>query len=207
MQKSNGGWPQLSRYEADAYSTGEALFALRQAGVPISDTAFTKGIKFLVSTQANDGTWRVRTRMISPAEISPKYFHTGFPYGKDEFLSYAGSCWAVMALLSAMPETTAKVASIESTSPEGPGWLKTALFGTAKQFAALLDNGLDPNSTTKNGTTVLMAAATDPEKIRVLLAHGAAGEGTSRLGCRCLDHRRSVSWNRCIAACTSGCRS
>ena len=72
---------------------------MREAGVPTSDPAWQKGLKFLVSTQASDGTWRVRTRMISPAEVSPEYFTTGFPYGKDEFLSYAGSCWATMALI------------------------------------------------------------------------------------------------------------
>src|SRR5215813_1746211 len=33
MQRPNGGWPQLSHYDADAYSTGEALFALHEAGV------------------------------------------------------------------------------------------------------------------------------------------------------------------------------
>ena len=28
-QRSDGGWPQLPRYDSDAYSTGEALYALR----------------------------------------------------------------------------------------------------------------------------------------------------------------------------------
>ncbi len=41
--------------------------------------------------------------MISPADVSPPYFTTGFPYKKDEYLSYAASCWATMALLSGMP--------------------------------------------------------------------------------------------------------
>src|SRR5205823_5575693 len=108
MQRPNGGWPQLAGYEPDAYSTGEALFALHEAGVSMSDAASNKGLKFLTSTQAADGTWRVHTRMLSPADVSPKYFPTGFPYGKDEFLSYAGSSWAVMALLSALPESPAK---------------------------------------------------------------------------------------------------
>ena len=103
-QRADGGWPQLPRYDSDAYSTGEALYALREAGVSTTDPVWRKGLKFLVSTQARDGTWRVRTRMISPATVSPEYFTTGFPYRKDEFLSYAGSCWAVMALMSALPE-------------------------------------------------------------------------------------------------------
>jgi ankyrin repeat protein len=171
MQKSNGGWAQLSDYESDAYSTGEALVALSDAGVAAGDAAFQKGLKFLISTQAVDGTWHVRTRMLSPADVSPKYFPTGFPYGKDEFLSYAGSCWAVMALLRAAPAAKPGASPVPTTSEDK--WLRTALFGDAKQLGALLDAGLDPNTKTKSGTTVLMASALDPEKVRMLIARGA----------------------------------
>jgi ankyrin repeat protein len=175
MQKTNGGWSQLPGYEPDAYSTGEALFALSEAAFSTSDPAWTKGTKFLLSAQAQDGTWRVRTRMTSPAEVSPKYFATGFPYGKDEFLSYAGSCWAVMALLRALPESLGSPKSIETVEPvavDVSPWLRTALFGTASQLKGLLEVGLDPNSKTKGGTTVLMASASDVEKVRLLLSRG-----------------------------------
>lgn len=173
-QRADGGWPQLPRYDSDAYSTGEALYALREAGVSTTDPVWRKGLKFLVSTQARDGTWRVRTRMISPATVSPEYFTTGFPYRKDEFLSYAGSCWAVMALMSALPEqsppNTSEIPS--SSRPEIP-WARAALFGTAGELKALLDAGLDPNSKTERGTTVLMMAAPDADKVRLLVARGA----------------------------------
>ena len=33
-----------------------------------------------------------------------RIFSSGFPYGKDEYLSYAGSSWAVMAMLSSLPD-------------------------------------------------------------------------------------------------------
>ena len=173
MQKPNGGWAQLTGYEPDAYSTGEALFALREAEVPVTDSVLARGLKFLISTQAQDGTWRVRTRMLSPAEVSPKYFATGFPYSKDEYISYAGSCWAVMSLLSALPPTHEKKPEQINAPVDAPPWLRTALFGTAPQLASLLDSGLDVNSKTKNGTTVLMAAAPEPEKVRLLLARRA----------------------------------
>src|SRR6185369_4445354 len=124
MQKPNGGWAQLRDYEPDAYSTGEALFALREAEVPATDSGLAKGLKFLISTQAQDGTWRVHTRMLSPADVSPKYFTTGFPYTKDEFLSYAGSCWAVMALLSALPETPTPIEKVGAPAAT-PSWLRT----------------------------------------------------------------------------------
>jgi hypothetical protein len=154
-QRPDGGWPQLPRYGSDAYSTGEALYALREAGVSVGDPAWQKGLKFLTSTQARDGTWRVRTRMISPAEISPPYFSTGFPYGKDEFLSYAGSCWAVMALLAALPEPAAPVQAVAQSPSNEVSWARTALFGSASELRRLLDSGLDPNSKTERGTTPL----------------------------------------------------
>jgi len=172
-QVSNGGWPQLSDYAADAYSTGEALFALHESGLQATDTAFSKGLEFLMATQATDGTWRVTTRMLSPAEVSPKYFTTGFPYGKDEYLSYAGSCWAVMALLSGLPGSAHSTHAAAPVPREAPSWLGAALFGSDRQLAALLDAGLDPNSKTPDGTTILMAASSDAEKVRLLLARGA----------------------------------
>jgi ankyrin repeat protein len=176
MRKPSGGWPQTSNYSADAYSTGEALYAL---GPEPDPTAWRRGAKFLISTQATDGTWRVHTRMLSPAEVSPKYFTTGFPYQKDEYLSYAGTSWAVMALLSALPkvEVGQRYALPPNTSPTSPtsptSWWRTALFGTADQLRALLDSGLNPNTKSSRGTTLLMMAATDPEKVRLLISRGA----------------------------------
>jgi hypothetical protein len=155
FEQPAGGWPQLTDYPADAYSTGEALFALHEAGVAANSSPWRKGLKFLLSTQARDGSWRARTRMLSPASVSPAYFTTGFPYEKDEYLSYAGSCWAAMALLKALPETP--VAAPEPVKPQtqdAPEWARTALFGTAQQLANLLEAGLDPNAKSSNGTTL-----------------------------------------------------
>src|SRR5204863_10199711 len=102
LQRQGGGWAQLPGYAPDAYSTGEALYALHEAD-PANDAQWGRGIQFLLSTQAADGTWHVRTRMISPAAVSPPYFTTGFPYKKDEYLSYAATSWATIALLDALP--------------------------------------------------------------------------------------------------------
>jgi ankyrin repeat protein len=197
MQLPGGGWPQLAGYAADAYSTGESLYALRLGGMDASAHEWQRGRRFLIDSQAADGSWHVRSRMISPAEVSPPYFHTGFPYRKDEFLSYAGSCWAVMALLSGMPVPAAGVGpgtppqgAGAPASPRGPAavaeatavgdkarapedWLRIALFGTASELAAALDAGLDPDAKTVGGTTVLMAAVLDADKTRLLLSRGA----------------------------------
>lgn len=173
LENTAGGWPQLPGYPADAYSTGEALFALRESGAPTTHPAVRAGLRFLISTQAADGTWRVRTRMLSPAEVSPPYFRTGFPYQKDEFLSYAGSSWAVMALAAMLPSTSVRQAPAKTAVVESPSWARIALFGSTEQLSALLDGGLDPNGQAPNGTTVLMMAALDAAKVRLLAARGA----------------------------------
>ena len=180
FQKAGGGWPELPLYEPDAYSTGEALYALHEAGMAAASPGWRRGVKFLSSTQAADGTWHVRTRMLSPASISPKYFTTGFPYRKDEYLSYAGSCWAVMALLVALPGRES------GRQHEGHGLfdpsIRTALFGTAEQLKSLLDAGLDPNYKTPKGTTLLMMAAPNAEKVQLLLARGADAKARTASG-------------------------
>jgi ankyrin repeat protein len=173
LQQPDGGWPQIAGYRSDAYSTGEALVALHEAGVPSADRAPSRGVAFLVSSQARDGTWRVRTRMISPAEVSPMYFATGFPYGKDEFLSFTGSCWAVMGLLSTLPDAPAEsVATTPAEPAVMPSWVRTALFEPPAALAALLNSGLNPNAQTAGGTTLLMASAWDADKVRLLIEKG-----------------------------------
>jgi hypothetical protein len=65
-----------------------------------SDPAYQQGIGFLLRTQLSDGSWLVRTRS-SPFQ---QYKESGFPHGKDQWISAAGSSWAAMALsLSAPP--------------------------------------------------------------------------------------------------------
>jgi ankyrin repeat protein len=181
-QRADGGWPQLQGYDSDAYSTGEALFALSEAGVPSSNAVWQKGQRFLISTQAKDGTWRVRTRMLSPAEVSPMYFSTGFPYKQDEFISYAGTCWAVMALLSATPPTATPSQPIAAVRSEVPSWAPAALFGSARELETLLNSGLDANSKTPNGTTLLMMAAHDFQKVQLLINQGATAKSRSNSG-------------------------
>jgi hypothetical protein len=101
LQRADGGWSQLPAMVSDAYATGEALFALGSAGkMTVSDPVFRKGVDYLLSTQASDGSWHVRSRAIW---FQP-YFDSGFPYGQDQFISTAGTAWATLALtLAAEP--------------------------------------------------------------------------------------------------------
>ena len=101
LQRADGGWNQLPAMASDAYATGEALYALGSAGkVSVSDPVFRKGVEYLMSTRANDGSWHVKSRSIW---LQP-YLESGFPYGRDQFISTAGTAWATLALtLTAEP--------------------------------------------------------------------------------------------------------
>ena len=96
-QRADGGWSQTTTQESDAYATAESLVALREAGIVHWDTPqFRKGIKYLLRNRETDGSWHVTSRAIPIQE----YFESGFPHGKDQFISYAATCWATLALLS-----------------------------------------------------------------------------------------------------------
>ena len=98
LQRADGGWNQLPEMASDSYATGEALYALNTAAkMPVSNPVYQKGVDYLLRTQAPDGSWHVETRAIW---LQP-YFESGFPYGRDQFISAAGTAWAVMALAPA----------------------------------------------------------------------------------------------------------
>jgi squalene cyclase len=100
-QLEDGGWEQLEGMNADAYATGSALVALHEAGgMATSDAVYQRGLRFLLQTQQEDGTWHVKTR----SRPFQAYFETGFPYGRDQFISAAASGWATTALALACPE-------------------------------------------------------------------------------------------------------
>ena len=99
-QRQDGGWAQLPTLESDAYATGQALVALHEAGqISVRDDAYNRGAAFLLRTQRPDGSWLVRSRVFP---FQP-YKESGFPHGKDQWISAAGSSWAAMALTLALP--------------------------------------------------------------------------------------------------------
>lgn len=105
-QQPGGGWSQLNTPEADAYATGQALVALSTSGVVRpTDAAYSKGVDYLLRTQLADGSWLVTSRSFP---LQP-YKESGFPHGKDQWISAAGTSWASMALslaASSVPTTT-----------------------------------------------------------------------------------------------------
>jgi hypothetical protein len=99
-QRPDGGWAQLAGMEADAYATGESVTALLTAGVEASHPAVARGVAYLLRTQMADGSWLVRTRSnpLQPMRES------GFPHGRDQWISAAGTSWAALALTMTQPD-------------------------------------------------------------------------------------------------------
>lgn len=100
-QHEDGGWSQMPQMNSDAYATSTVLAALHDCAVlKPKDEVYQRGLKLLLKTQLEDGSWHVvkRTRSFQ------QHFESGFPHERDQFISCTASCWAVYALLQAMPE-------------------------------------------------------------------------------------------------------
>ncbi len=99
-QQADGGWGQTETMASDAYATGSALTALQMGGgVPVTDPVYRRGVAYLMRTQLDDGSWRVRSRSFP---VQP-YYESGFPHGRDQFLSAEATGWAATALALACP--------------------------------------------------------------------------------------------------------
>jgi hypothetical protein len=101
-QGADGGWSQLPDLASDPYATATALTALHEAGGLLTgDSAYMKGVRFLLGAQLEDGSWHVATRS-KPIQT---YFESGYPHGKDQFISITAASWATMALALTLPKT------------------------------------------------------------------------------------------------------
>jgi ankyrin repeat protein len=97
-QRPDGGWAQLPTLGSDAFATGQALVALKEAGVLVTtDAPYQRGVQFLLATQLEDGSWYVKSRSLP---FQP-YFESDFPHGPDQWISAAATNWAAMALAPA----------------------------------------------------------------------------------------------------------
>lgn len=110
-QRADGGWGQLDTLPSDAYATGQAIYALRTAGrIGPQDSVYRRGVEYLLRTQQADGSWLVASRSFP---FQP-YKESGFPHGKDQWISAAGTGWATLALMldghqpEAAPSTIAR---------------------------------------------------------------------------------------------------
>jgi N-acyl-D-amino-acid deacylase len=98
-QDAEGGWAQRRGMKPDAYATGSVLVALHEAGgLSRQHSAWLRGLGYLLRTQEPDGSWHV----VSRAGPLQEYFESGFPHGKDQFISAFATGWAAEALLMAL---------------------------------------------------------------------------------------------------------
>lgn len=191
-QRADGGWAQIPTRDSDAYATGQALVALNEAGaLSVKDPVYRRGVAYLLQTQAKDGSWHVKTRLVTPVELSPPPFDFKFPYDDDYVISIFGTEWAAQALLLTQPKVNGTKPLYTASDdnglfPSGPqpdnAWIETALFGTTDELKTLLDNGLSANATTPGGTPLLQLVATDVEKTKLMLERGAVVNARTRNG-------------------------
>lgn len=169
-QRPDGGWAQLPTRPSDAYATGKVLTVLAVTGqLTVDAAAYARGVAFLLGTQERDGSWHVHTRR---RDEGLPYFETGFPHGEDQFISFAGTAWAVMALtLATKPETGALFARLPPPAPDTP---------PATLDDALVAGTLDDVDRLLPGANVdamaMTLAARDADRVRRLLARGADPE-------------------------------
>ncbi len=96
-QRADGGWAPLPTLGSDAWATGLTLFVLHEVGgVPAGDERYRRGADFLLRTQFADGSWWVPTRTWP---LQP-HFDSGFPHGKDQWISAGATAWAALALMN-----------------------------------------------------------------------------------------------------------
>ena len=87
LQRPDGGWSQTPKLKSDALGTGQALVALRTAGVTAKDPAIAKAWRYLIRSQKEDGSWFVVSRA----------------YQAPPFSSYMGTAWATLGLVRTLP--------------------------------------------------------------------------------------------------------
>ena len=97
-QLSDGSWAGNRHLSGDPYSTGFALFALREGAAWKADSKpVVNAAKWLRATQHEDGTWYQKSR----APKFQPYFESGFPYGHDQWISAGATAWAIVGLTEA----------------------------------------------------------------------------------------------------------
>lgn len=119
QQRKDGGWAQLPTLETDAYATGQVMYALARATKhPTTSREWQQGLRYLLSTQLDDGSWHIVSRAIP---LQPT-MDSGFAHRRDGWISAAGTSWAVLAMTEALPlgTTTEKPPAIAKKPKDAP---------------------------------------------------------------------------------------
>ena len=72
-QNADGGWSQSQEMASDAWATGQALYALAQAGIKPDDPALERGRAISSSRRSrDDGSWPMTSRPLKPGGGGPR---------------------------------------------------------------------------------------------------------------------------------------
>ena len=89
----DGGWGWTTdKKTSEAFSTGQALYALGRIGRDGADPAVERAWKFLLATQSPDGSWPVPQDAIN---TRPRKLNV-YPYW--------GTAWSAIGVLQTMPQ-------------------------------------------------------------------------------------------------------
>jgi hypothetical protein len=104
-QREDGGWSWWKdNRTSDAFATGQALYALGSTGCNGRDPAVARAWKFLIQSQAEDGSWEVPQESIN---TRPR---------KLNVYTFWGTTWAAIGILQTLPATEATASSAGGTS-------------------------------------------------------------------------------------------
>jgi gamma-glutamyltranspeptidase/glutathione hydrolase len=172
--------------DSDAYATGSVLVALHEAADVRTDApVYQHGVRFLLDSQRADGSWYVASRS-KPFQL---YFESGFPHGKDQFISLAASSWAATALAISLPAVQDAPAASRNTA-SSPAVGRHAMISTAHPLAT--QAGLEVLDAGGNAFDAAVAVAATLNVVEPMMS-GMGGFGVTLLYdagkgvTRCLD--------------------
>jgi hypothetical protein len=102
-QEASGGWSQFGRTSPDAYATGLSLYAHPRGRRAPDRRHLQEGVSFLLGSAvsgrhvAREDPTRSRCSDIS---------RSGFPYGRHQWISMAGTSWASLAIAQTLPDAS-----------------------------------------------------------------------------------------------------
>ena len=166
-QEADGGWSSLDGRASDAYSTGQVLVALHDAGgLPYAHDQFLS---------AQGGAWAVMAlaRALGPARVvTPAPLPDVAPVNVEP--------WAETVLFGSVADVRALLAKGFDANSATKSGSTTALMMAApddEKMKLLIDRGANVNARSETKYTALMVAAQhgthSTAAVRLLLAHGA----------------------------------
>lgn len=97
-QNPDGGWSWQVPGPSDPYTTGLALYVLARTEPLSGSRELGNARRYLVSTQAADGSWLTSAKNISNTTVPERLA------ARSEIYHYWGTAWSVLGLLETLPD-------------------------------------------------------------------------------------------------------